>query len=313
MTQLTIRSIGVLLGTWLILGLSAGSRAAAVPVTIECTSLLSIQTYNLGENATDQAYLLVSGQHSGQAIDERLPKDKAWEAAPKHPAVTDKSPVQLWKGELNDGEFVLLTVTLMQGNGQDAARAKQFIDKLNAADQQTPDWKKKTLASPKELTQLAESVLKANQSVIKKIKDIFSREKNTDHYGGQFTVIVWNNGGKLVKRLDPVGLTFGEHNGNDVKIYSKLKNTRNNVLVQDQGQWQEEQMEPLNDDQNAVRVKELETEYVKVPNSKSPVRHVTDYLVEIQVIGPDQKPLGWNLGGDVPGIDTIHMYWNFAQ
>ena len=85
------------------------------------------------------------------------------------------------------------------------------------------------------------------------------------------------------KCLDPVGLTFGEHYwGNDIKIYSKLKNTRNNVLVKnDQGQWEEQQLEPLNDDSTAVRVKELEVEYINQA-AGNPIRHTTDYLLELK-------------------------------
>jgi hypothetical protein len=308
-----MRSVGISLGL-AIAALSATARGAGVPVNIECTSLIDIQSYNLGEDASDQAYLMVTGVAGGKAIDERLPKDGAWTAAPKKMPVDAKNPAELWKGDLDNGQFVALTVTLMQGKGADTALNKKFLDELNAADQKVPGYTGATLASADDLKKLAEATLKADQAVITKIKDLYSRDKNTDHYGGQFTLIVWNNNGKLVKRLDPVGLTFGEHYGNDAKVYSKLKNTRNNVLVKnDQGEWEEQQLEPLNDDQTAVRVKELETEMIKQPAGADPLRHTTDYLLEVKVLGPDNKPLVWNAEGEVTGIDNIHTYWPYAD
>ena len=294
-------------------GAVRAAEAAPVPVSVNCTSIRAIQTYATGQNATDTAYLLVTGVANGKPMEQHLPPTGAWPAAVKQPAVTEDKPVQLWKGDLDDGQFVVLTVTLMQGQGADQARNQQFLQKLNEADRQVAVWNQPKLASADDLKKLAEAVLKADQSVIKDVKKLYSREMNADHYGGQFTLIVWNDGGKLVKRLDPIGLTFGEHYGNDIKIYSKLKLTRNNVLVKsNKGQWEEQQIEPTNDDQTVIRVKELETEYIKQATG-NPVRHVTDYLVELQVLGGDNKPLKWNLEDDQTGVDAIHEYWNFAD
>jgi len=306
-----LRSLGLVFG-FAIAGLAVGSHAAAVPVTVDLSSLIDIQSYNLGEDAADQAYLLVTGTADGKAIDERFPKEQAWAAAPKKQPVDAKSPVELWKGELDNGQFVVLTVTLFQGKGEDQALNKKFIGELNEADQKVPELANKTITADN-VKKLGEGLQKADAAVITKIKDLYAREKNTDHFGGQFTLIVWNNEGKLQKRLDPVGLTFGEHYGNDIKIYTKLKNTRNNVLVKnDQGQWEEQQLEPVNDDSTAVRVKSLETEYLK-QDSGNPLRHTTDYLMEIKVLGADDKPLTWTAEGENTGIDAIHTYWMFAD
>ena len=290
------------------------ARAAGVPVTVQVTSIRDIQSYEMGQNATDQVYLLLTGTAAGKPIDQRLPQgNQTLPAGPKQPAVNADKPLTLWKGDLDNNQFVLLTVTLMQGKGQDQAKNKQFVGQIQAANTGVPELSKPTLSSADDLKKLAEAVVKAHQTVIKDIKKIYSRDQKTDHYGEQFTLIVWNNNGKLVKRLDPVGLTFGQHYGNDEKIYTKLKNTRNNVLVKDdQGQWGEQQMEPLNDDQTAIRVKGLETEWVK-QSSGNPIRHVTDYLVEIKVIGPDNKALSWNTEDEQTGIDAIHTYWNYAD
>ena len=306
-----VRSLGIALGLT-VAGVAAIGRAAAVPVTVDCTSLIDIQSYNIGEEVGDKAYLVVTGTADGKAIDQRVPADKTWTVGPKKPAIDPKKPVELWKGSLDDNGFVALTVTLFQGEGNDAALNKKFFQAINSAEQKVPALAGKTLASPADLKKLAEDKVKADQSVVTKIKDFYSRDKKTDHFGGLFTLIVWNNNGKLLKRLDPVGLTFGEHYGNDPKVYSKLKNTRNNVLMKnEQGEWEEQQLEPLSDDQTGVRVKELETEYIKQGDQN--IRHTTDYVVEIKVIGPDNKPLVWNTEGEVTGIDAIHTYWPYAD
>jgi hypothetical protein len=287
--------------------------AAAVPVEVDCSSITAIQTYNVGEAATDQAYLLVSGTADGKAIGERFPKTGTWPAGVKQPPVENKKPVELWKGSLEDGHYALLTVVLMQGEGKDEAKAKELMSKLDAAEKGIGGLSKPTLGSADDLKKLATDKVKADQSVITKIKDIFSRDKNTDHYGELFTLIVWNNGGKVMKRLDPVGLTFGEHNGLDVKIYSKLKNSRNNVINKnDKGQWEMVQFEPTNDDSTEVRVKGLETEYIPQPGGANPIRHVTDYLVGITVKAGD-KAVTWTTEDQQNNEDAIHVYWNYAD
>ena len=306
-----LRSLGVAFGFAAAALAGAACHAAGVPVTVNATSILDIQSYTMGEEATDQVYLYVTGVQDGKAISQRLPKDKTWSAGPKKPAVDPKSAVELWKGELDNGQFVLLTVSLFQGKGDEALN-KKYLDALSAADQKVSGWNGKTVTAA-DVKKLAEETLKADREVVTKIKDTFSREKNTDHFGGQFTLIIWNDGGKLKKRLDPVGLTFGEHYGNDIKIYTKLKNTRNNVLVKnEQGEWEEQQLEPISDDMSAIRVKELETEYVKQPGG-NPLRHTTDYIVELKVLGPDGKPLNWATEDEQTGIDNIHTYWNYAD
>ena len=298
---------------WLVLGLLLGSasfaEAAAVPADVELTAVRTIQPASLDPKVTDQVYLLVTGIAAGKDVQGRLPAEKTLTSAPKQPAVTAASPLPIWKGQLNDGEFALLTVTLMQGDGTDQAQIKEFLDKLTAADQKTPEWSKKTLAAA-DVPTFATGLIKNQQQVIIKIKDIFSRAAKTDHYGGQFNLLVWNNGGKITKRLDPIGLTFGEHYGTDVKIYTKLKATRANVLVQEDGQWTMEQLLPLDDDETTIRVKMLETETMPSdPNTK----HVTDYLTEIQVRDPDGKPMHWTLEGEETGYDVVHTYYDYAD
>ena len=127
----------------------------------------------------------------------RFPETAAWTAAPKQPPVDPKKPIELWKGSLDEGSSPLITVTLMQGKGEDAAKIKDFTGKLEAANKAIADLGKPTLASADELKKLAAEKVKADRAVISKVKDTFSREKNTDHYGGQFSVILWNNKGKV--------------------------------------------------------------------------------------------------------------------
>lgn len=287
------------------------SQAAAVPVTVNVSSIYSIQTYTPGEKAVDQTYLLVDGVAAGKPLDERFPQTGTWPAAPKQQPIENDKPVQIWKGQLDDGQYAVITVNLMQGKGEDAALNKQFTGKLTAADASA--WSKPTLASDDEMKKVATDTLKANKAVVTKIKDLYSREKNTDHFGGQFTLVVWNHAGKLMKRVDPVGLTFGEDNGVDVKIYSKLKLTRNNVIAKNEkGQWEMVQLEPTNDDSTEIRTKSLETEMIPQAGG-NPVRHVTDYLIGITVLGADGKPLTWTTEDQQNNEDNIHVYWNFAD
>ena len=304
-----LRCLGLTFGL-AVAGTAAASRAAAVPVTVDCTNVIDIQSFTFGEDATDQAYLLITGDAAGKQVDERLPKSGTWPTGRKLRPIDAKNPAELWKGDLDEGQFAVLTVTLMQGKGDDALN-KKYLDALRASEQKVPGWDAKTLASADDLKKLAEAKLKADQSVVTKIKDFYSREKGTDHFGGQFTLILWNNSGKIVKRLDPVGLTFGAHNGTDIKVYSKLKNTLPNVMMRtENNEWDEQQVEPISDDQTGVRVKELETEYIKQGGQK--LKHTTDYLVEVKVLAND-KPLSWSTEAEVTGVDAIHTYWPFAD
>jgi hypothetical protein len=288
----------------------APAQAAPVPVEMNLTALYAIQTYALDEKEDDQVYLLVSGVAGGKDVNQRLPQEGTLPANTKKPPVTSKKPASLWKGELADGEFAFLTVVLMHGKGTDAAKLKQFGDARAAAEKQVAERSKKTLAED-DVKKLAEETVKAQQGVIKDIKKTFSRDKNTDHFGGLFNVLLWNNNGKLVKRLDPVGLTFGEHYGTDEKIYTKLKYTRPNVLVQEGGEWSQVQLEPLSEDQKTIRVKMLETEFIKKPGAE-PVRNVTDYLAEIQVTAGGKVSL-WELAGEQVGPGALHTYWDWAE
>ncbi|MDB5293508.1 MAG: hypothetical protein JWL69_4749 [Phycisphaerales bacterium] len=298
-------------------GAALPAHAAGVPVTVDITSLRAIQKYTLDEKADDQAYILVTGISGDKPLDARFPETgKTWEAAPKKPAVTEKEPVTVWKGALDDGEFALVTVSLFQGTGKDETLTKKYAEQIAAAEKSAPGFDKKKLAAA-DVKPLAQAVVKNEQAVITKIKDTFSRQKNTDHFGGLFNVLVWNEGGKIKKRVDPVGLTFGEHFGNDEKVYTKIKFTRNNVFVQDdKGVWGAERMEPLSDDEKTLRVKMLENELIKKPGS-NPTPKTTDYLAGVQVTA-DGKALKWKLppegpDGQVVGVDDIHTYWNYAN
>lgn len=284
--------------------------ANAIPVSLELDGLRAIQTSPL-DKSEDQAYLLVSGIANGKEFSEQFPKDKPWTIAPKKPVATVKEPVTLWKGDLADGEFAVVTVTLMQGKLADATKSKDHTDKLAAAGKTVAERAKPKLTQT-DFENLCSQTLKAELPIIKDIKKTFSREQNTDHFGGLFNVTIWNNAGKIVKHLDPIGLTFGEHYGIDAKIYTKIKNTRPNVMMKDEatGEWSEQQLAPLTDDQMAVEVKMLETELVKIDGK--PTKNTTDYVAELQVKA-DGKPIKWELGGMQPGPTEVHTYWEFAE
>src|SRR5947209_16478237 len=186
--------------------------AKAAQIAIDLTNLRTIQTYDL-EKKDDQAYLLVTGVAAGKEFSERIPKDKPWNVGPKTPVASVKEPVALWKGDLADGEFALITVTLIQGKAENEAKIKEYLDKKAAAEKAVADRTKAKLATVPEMNKLAADALAADQKFVKDVKKILSREQNTDHFGGLFNLIIWNHEGRFKKRLDPVGLTFGEHYG----------------------------------------------------------------------------------------------------
>jgi hypothetical protein len=290
-------------------------QAAPVNASLDLTALRAIQNFALDDKTPDNCYLVVTGVAAGQEVNQRVPQQGTWQAASKQypvaPGKNGKPPVNLWQGKLENGQYALLTVTLFHGEGKDAAPLKAYQEKLAAARKGVAEASKPTITAD-DAKKLTEGVLKAHREVVKGIKDTFSREKKTDHFGGQFTVLIWNNNGKIAKHLDPVGLTFGEHYGTDVKIYTKLKYTRANVFTQDDsGEWAQEQLAPITDDEENLRVKMLETEYVGPKDS--PQRNVTDYLLDVQVKA-DGKAVKWELGGEHPHEQgTLHMYWDFAE
>ena len=289
-------------------GLASVAAAAPIPVKVDVTAIRPIQQYTMKEGSEDDVYVVVSGVANGQAVNKRLPDTGTMKGSPKKPPVTPKTPRTVWEGKLDEGEFAFLQVLLMHGEGKDQAKLKGFQDKLAAAVKGGQG--KKTLTSEEFDTLLSDAV-KGQQEVVTKVKETFAREKNTDHYGGLFNIMVWNSGGKITKRLDPVGLTFGEHYGNDAKIYTKLKKTRSNVLVQDDGgDWNEVQLAPVSDEEDMVRVKMLETEYIK--GGDNLVKKTTDYLVDVRVTA-EGKPLTWELGGENTGPGTLHTYWEYAE
>ena len=291
---------------------TSAALAAPIPTKVDLAALRAIQVNNIQQGGDDDVYVLVSGVAKGQKVNQRIPTSGTLKANPKKPAITDKQPQTLWQGELNDGEFAFLTVVVMQGPGQDQAKIKAFQDQLSFATMKTADLSAKTLDAGG-LTNLHKQALAAQRPIITKIKDTFARDKKTDHYGGLFNVSVINSGGRLTKRVEPVGLTFGEHYGTDAKVYTKLKFTRNNVFEQDPDskEWYETQYGPLNDDEDAVRVKMLENELIKTADGDV-MKKTTDYLADVKVYA-EGKALKWEKGGEHPGPGTLHTWWEYAQ
>lgn len=315
--------LGGMLGSLALLASTATfSLAATTPVTIDLTGIHAIQKYALDDKADDHAYAVVDGIAAGAEFEQRFPEGTAtWETGPKKSVLSEKAPDVLWKGDLKDGEFAFVTVTLFQGEEKDPGAIKGFLDQIIAAEKKAPDYSKKTITAD-EFKALTGVIVKGNfvpgalikneQAVVSKVKDTFSREKKTDHYGGLFNIIVWNDGTSIRKRVVPVGLTFGEQYGNDVKIYTKLKYTRNNVFLKDDsGEWSTDQLAPLSDDEKTIRVKMLETEMIKGADG-NPVRKTTDYLADLQVKAGGQT-VKWKLGAEVTGVDDIHTYWEYAD
>lgn len=294
------------------LTLGTAATAAPVPAKVEMTSLRCIQNYGLSSKDGDQVYLTVTGVAKGAELNSRLPETGTLAANKKKPPVTAKAPVTLWEGELADGEFALVTVGVYQGTGDDAAKA--FAASLAEAEKGVAERAKKTLTADEGKKLMADTVA-AERGVVENVKETLSREKNTDHFGGLFNILVWNNNGTLVKRLDPVGLTFGEHFGIDEKIYTKIKYTRNNVLVAEgegeDAEYYPQQFPPISEDKQTIRAKMLETEYFTKDNGRRS-KNVTDYLADIRILSGD-KPLEWKLGGEHIGPSQLHMWWEWAD
>src|SRR5688572_30753705 len=118
---MNVRTSGVLGG---LLGVLIASVAAAapVPVKVNLSNLRCIQNYQVSVKDDDPVYLTVNGVAKGADVAKRIPETGTTPANSKKPAITEDKPMTLWEGELADGEFALLTVTLFQGKGDDAAK-----------------------------------------------------------------------------------------------------------------------------------------------------------------------------------------------
>ena len=301
----------LVLGLAAILAAGAARPAAAAPVQakLNLTNLRCIQNYAPTTREDDQVYVNVTGVAKGADVNTRVPETGTLPANTKTPPVSEDKPVTLWEGELADGEFAFLTVTLFQGNGDDAGKA--FDKQLADAAKGVAERSKKTLTA-EEAKSLTAATLKAQQGVVTAVKETLSRDKGTDHFNGLFNVLLFNDKGKLVKRVDPVGLTFGEHFGENEKIYTKIKHTRNNVSVKDaDGQYYPQSLPPISEDKLTIRVKMLETEYFKNEAGRR-TRNVTDYLADIQVHAGG-KPQEWKLGGEHIGPSQTHLWWEWAE
>ena len=305
------RLFAAALGVGLAVLASTGSAAVAapVPVKLEMTNLRCIQTYAADNKADDEVYLLVGGVAKGAEVSKRVPETGAMAANDKTPPITEKAPLTLWEGELGDGEFALVTVAMFNGKGDEPAKA--FAGKLAEAVKGVAERAKPTITAD-DFKNLSAATLKAQQAVVTGVKETLSRDKNTDHFGGLFNVLVWNNNGTLVKRLDPVGLTFGEHAGDKEKIYTKLKWTRRNVKIPDEnGEFFPTELTPLSEDKLTVRVKMLENEYFKNEKGRR-TKNTTDYLADIRLSAAGQ-PVAWQLGNENKGQSQIHIWWDWAE
>jgi hypothetical protein len=298
---------------------SQAAWAAPLPVKVNMTNLRCIQNYALPTAEDDAVYLAVNTVAKGTETTRRVPETGKLPANKKKPPVSEDAPIALWEGELGEGEFALVTVTLYHGSGDEPAKA--FSAKLADTAKGVAGRGSKTLSSADDAKKLATETVKAQRGIVTAVKDTLSREKKTDHFGGLFNILVWNNNGTLVKRVDPVGLTFGEHAGDDQKIYSKIKHTRDNVPVRDpSGAYYPQTMPPISEDKLTVRVKMLETEKFTKPDgtSATPSKNVTDYLADLHVL-VSGKPVEWKLAGahiGEPGQEfwpAIKMWWDWAE
>lgn len=286
-----------------LVGFTSNARAA-VEAKIDIPAIRAVQTNTPGEGKTDNIYFLINGVVKGQAKQWQLPKGKTLKASPKVMAADAKNPITVWEGKLEDGEFVALSVVVMAGT--DGKAADGYFKAKTASDKKVAALGKGKLTKD-EFKALRKALNAQNQVFVTGIKKAVPAKG--DQFVGLFDVMVGNVGGKLVKSCTPVGLTSGEHYGTDAKRYTKIKYTRENVLVKDAGgQWYEMQMAPVSDSEDIVRIKMLET--VKDGDK----RNVTDYLIDVRVTDGG-KVTTWLLppNGEHPGPTIIHDYWDYAE
>ena len=285
---------------------SAQVRAAAIDVKVDVPTLRCIQTSTAGEGKTDDIYLLVSGAAGGKAFTAQIPDGQTLKSSPKEMPIEDKSAVTLWEGKLDEGQFVVVTATLMAGSKADG---KAYFEKKAAADKAVEALNAKTIDEDG-VDKLRKELNKASVEFFKGMDKLYPKGKG-DTYVGSFDVIVANIGGDVVKRIVPVGLVNGEHYGIKPKRYTKIKYTRENVLMKDaSGQWYEAQLEPVNLEEDRIRVKALEVEETVKGDEK--VRNVTDYLFDVRVF-KGKEATKWLLNGDHPGPSIVHDYWDYAE
>jgi len=305
---------------WSFEAISAGDSltlgpALAIDATIDLPAIRCIQTNTAGEGKSDHIYLLINGVVKGQTKQWQWPHGKTHKTvktSPKIMAATEKSPATLWQGKLDDGEFVALSVVIMQGT--DGKAADGYYKAKTASDKKVDALANGKL-NQKQFKSLRRAWNAQNQVFVTGIKKAVPQGKGKgDAYVGLFDVMVANVGGKLLKACTPVGLTEGEHFGTDAKRYTKIKYTRENVLVKDaNGQWYEMQMAPVSDDEDILRVKMLRTVLIKQAKG-DPIRNVTDYLIDVRVT-TGKKVQTWLLPpkGEHPGPTIIHDFWDYAE
>ncbi|MEX2212919.1 MAG: hypothetical protein WD768_02250 [Phycisphaeraceae bacterium] len=287
---------------------SPPARAAAIDVKVDVPALRCIQTSAVGEGKTDEVYLLVTGIASGKAFSAQLPEGKTLKSSPKQTPIDDKTAITLWQGKLEDGQFVVVTAVLMAGTKADG---KAYFEKKAAADKALGALSAKSI-NEDGVEKLRKDLNKASVAFFKAIDELYPKGKG-DTFLGSFDVIVANVDGDVVKRIVPVGLLSGEHYGIKPKRYSKIKYTRENVLMKDaSGQWYEAQMDPVSLEEDRIRVKTLEVEMIKPAGAEAEVRNVTDYLFDVRVF-KGKVATKWLLNGDHPGPSIVHDYWDYAE
>src|SRR5688500_6601713 len=172
-TRMQWRGLLSTLGAFaLLLAASApAARAEPVSVSVDMTQLRTMASYHIEPGAPDDVYMVITGVVKGEEVNKRLPESGTWQAAPKQPAVQPDKKVTLWKGDLEEGEVALLTVTRLQGKGEDQAALTASFDAKAEAEKAVAERSKKT-RTPPEYKSLYTKTLEAQQDLVKnRIKD----------------------------------------------------------------------------------------------------------------------------------------------
>lgn len=280
--------------------------AASLSISVRCNWLCTIRPYSPHET-TDKAYLLVITDVAGTTSAANLPEHGAWNSSQHAPAISVDKAVQLWKGVLQDGEYLTTTVILLYGDGDDDATRSLLVHGIEGCDKETLPA---SFGSDAAFGKAAACLHQSHNTFVRGIKNVSTRAESHAHFGGECTMMFWNNKGTLVKRLYPVGAIVGKPNSDGDQLYAMLRNTERNVPVFRQGGWWIRQLEPVSEDGEDIRVRCLQSEASRSNGGG----HVTDYLMQFRVSVADQKKaIPWVLEDGHFGIDALQAYWNYAD
>ena len=254
LAALAVALAGVLVG--------AAAQAAPVPVKVNLTNLRCIQNYALAAKDDDQVYLTVTGVAKGADVSQARPRER--HAAGQHEEAgrrREDKPVTLWEGELADGEFALLTVTLFHGKGDDAAKA--FADAARRARPRASPSGRRRRWPPTTRRRSPTATVKAQQGVVTKVKETLSpREEHRPlRRAVQRARVEQQRQAREAARPGRPDLRRALRQRREDLHEDQVHAQQRERAGRGDGEYFPQVMPPISEDKQTVRVKMLETEY----------------------------------------------------